>query len=185
MLFFFIKSAMLTSCSWTSLWRLFRTSYFHRWKDGSCIEVSPVKYDKAPGAPANAAAQGHFDFEASTSTMPMGTKPAVGGPSSQEVEHIYTFFDDIRYIPEIHELGGVSQTSVQNTINNMKKFLLKFRNYKNLWRTDKVSDGRFRERFVTYVHLFSWLSARNSSPRTLRSLLSMKKWINTRRVSMR
>ena len=99
----------------------------------------PVKYDKGPAAAANAG-QGQFDFEASTSTIPTGAKPAIGNSSSQEVEHLYTFFDDIRYIPEIHELGAASQTVVQNTINNMKKFLLKFRNYKNLWRTDKVSD---------------------------------------------
>jgi len=63
----------------------------------------------------------------------------VGGKSpSQEAEHLYTFYDDIRYIPEIHETASALQTVVHNTINNMKKFLLKFRNYKHLWRTDKV-----------------------------------------------
>jgi predicted DNA-binding protein YlxM (UPF0122 family) len=68
--------------------------------------------------------------------MPTGGKPTV--TSNQEVEHLYTFYDDIRYIPEIHETASANQIVVQNTINNMKKFLLKFRNYKNLWRTDKV-----------------------------------------------
>ena len=67
-----------------------------------------------------------------------GASDASTGPN-QDAEHIYTFFDDIRYIPEIHEIAAACQIDVQNTINNMKKFLLKFRNYKHLWRTDKVN----------------------------------------------
>ena len=111
---------------------LFSTSYFHRWKDGSCIEVSPIKYDKPPGAGATT---GGLDIEAITITMPTTTK------SGQEVEHLYTFYDDIRYIPEIHDTASANQGVVQNTINIMKKFLLKFRNYKHLWRTDKVNQS--------------------------------------------
>ena len=112
----------------------FSTSYFYRWKDGSCLEVGPVKYEKTTGG-----AQRNFDFESSTLNMNAGTKSGLDTTTTnQDAEHIYTFFDDIRYIPEIHEIATASQTVVQNTINNMKKFLLKFRNYKHLWRTDKV-----------------------------------------------
>jgi hypothetical protein len=114
---------------------LFSTSYFYRWKDGSCVEVSPVKYEKSSGATNTAAAQGGFDFDTTSVAMPSSTKPS----SSQEVEHLYTFYDDIRYIPEIHDIASATQGVVQNTINNMKKFLLKFRNFKHLWRTDKVN----------------------------------------------
>jgi hypothetical protein len=119
----------------------FSTSYFHRWKDGSCIEVSPVKYDKLPGATnaTGGGGQGAFDFDAALATVPTGAKPSMAMSSSnQEAEHLYTFYDDIRYIPEIHEIASATQIVVQNTINNMKKFLLKFRNFKHLWRTDKV-----------------------------------------------
>ena len=114
---------------------LFSTSYFYRWKDGSCVEVTPVKYDKLPGAPNATAGQGAFDYDSTAVVMPTGAKPS----SNQEVEHLYTFYDDIRYIPEIHEIASTTQVVVQNTINNMKKFLLKFRNFKHLWRTDKVN----------------------------------------------
>lgn len=83
--------------------------------------------------PNAGAGQGAFDFDTSSVHLPVG-----GKSPSQEAEHLYTFYDDIRYIPEIHETASALQTVVHNTINNMKKFLLKFRNYKHLWRTDKV-----------------------------------------------
>lgn len=66
------------------------------------------------------------------------------------MEHIYTFYDDIRYIPEIHETASVTQGVVQNTINNMKKFLLKFRNFKHLWRTDKVIKSKINKLFLLF-----------------------------------
>jgi hypothetical protein len=99
--------------------------------------VGPVKYDKLPGAPA-VGGQATLDLDTSSTLIPAGAKPSIASSASQEVEHLYTFYDDIRYIPEIHETASANQIVVQNTINNMKKFLLKFRNYKNLWRTDKV-----------------------------------------------
>lgn len=72
--------------------------------------------------------------------IPAGAKPSVATSSStQEAEHVYTFYDDIRYIPEIHEIASGTQIVVQNTINNMKKFLQRFRDFKHLWRTDKVN----------------------------------------------
>jgi hypothetical protein len=118
---------------------LFSTSYFYRWKDGSCIEVAPVKYDKTLGGINVTGGQGGFDYDASSTAVRAGGKPAVGAsPSNQEAEHLYTFYDDIRYIPELHEIATSIQGVVHNTINNMKKFLLKFRNFKHLWRTDKV-----------------------------------------------
>ncbi|CAF4278055.1 unnamed protein product, partial [Adineta steineri] len=115
------------------------TNYFYRWKDGSCIEVTPVKYDKSQSAATTAGGQGTSDFETSSTIIATNTKPSVTSSSSQEAEHIYTFYDDIRYIPEIHEVAGATQTVIQNTINNMKTFLLKFRDFKHLWRTDKLS----------------------------------------------
>ena len=118
---------------------LFSTSYFYRWKDGSCIEVAPVKYDKQAGATNTTGGYGAFDFDPALATVSTGTKPPVTTSStSQDAEHLYTFYDDIRYIPEIHEIASATQVVVQNTINNMKKFLLRFRNFKHLWRTDKV-----------------------------------------------
>lgn len=117
---------------------MFSTSYFYRWKDGSCIEVTPIKYDKPPAGTQATGAHGTFDLDA-TSGVPAGAKQALAtSATNQEAEHLYTFYDDIRYIPEIHETGTAIQGVVQNTINNMKKFLLRFRNYKHLWRTDKV-----------------------------------------------
>ena len=118
---------------------LFSTSYFTRWKDGSCVEVTPVRYEKPPGAANNTVTQNAFDFESTSIVASTGVKPS----GSQEVEHLYTFHDDIRYIPDVHELASTVQGVVQNTINNMKKFLLKFRNYKHLWRTDKVKSHRW------------------------------------------
>ncbi|CAF0851193.1 unnamed protein product [Rotaria sordida] len=119
--------------------RLF-TSYFYRWKDGSCIEVGPVKYDKSVGAINVVNGHGALDFDTASGIMPTGAKTTITTSSSnQEAQHIYSFYDDIRYIPEIHEIAAATQGVVQNTINNMKKFLLKFRNFKHLWRTDKLA----------------------------------------------
>ncbi|CAF3566931.1 unnamed protein product [Rotaria sordida] len=119
--------------------RLF-TSYFYRWKDGSCIEVGPVKYDKSVGAINVVNGHGTLDFDTASGIMPTGAKTTITTSSSnQEAQHIYSFYDDIRYIPEIHEIAAATQGVVQNTINNMKKFLLKFRNFKHLWRTDKLA----------------------------------------------
>ncbi len=126
--------SVLNYCSLMNFFK-FSSSYFSRWKDGSCIEVNPVKYDKLPGATNTTGNQGTFDFDTTSVTVPTGAKPS---SSNQETEHLYTFYDDIRYISEIHETASATQGVVQNTINNMKKFLLKFRNFKHLWRTDKV-----------------------------------------------
>ena len=130
----------------------FSASYFSRWKDGSCIEVTPVKYDKPPGGTnTTVGGQGAFDFDSTSSIMPVGGKPVIG--SSQEVDHLYTFYDDIRYIPEIHEIGTATQSVVHNVINNMKKFLLKFRNYKHLWRTDKVRKSKI-DHHRSFIFIF-------------------------------
>lgn len=98
------------------------------------MEVTPVKYEKPAGAANATSVHNAFDFESTSLVTSSGVKPG----SSQESEHLYTFYDDVRYIPEIHEHASSIQGVVQNTINNLKKFLLKFRNFKHLWRTDKV-----------------------------------------------
>ena len=141
--------------------------------------MSPVKYEKTTGGNAAAAttgAQRNFDFESSTLNMNTGTKSGLETTtaSNQDAEHIYTFFDDIRYIPEIHEIASACQTVVQNTINNMKKFLLKFRNYKHLWRTDKVRDELFFTMIIEMIR-FSWPFVKNSLPKIHRWAHSMKK----------
>ncbi|CAF4691617.1 unnamed protein product, partial [Rotaria sp. Silwood1] len=116
------------------------TSYFYRWKDGSCIEVGPVKYDKSTVVTHAANSHGGLDFDTASGIVPAGAKTTITtSSSSQEAQHIYSFYDDIRYIPEIHEMATATHGVVQNTINNLKKFLLKFRNFKHLWRTDKLA----------------------------------------------
>ncbi|CAF1153283.1 unnamed protein product [Adineta ricciae] len=93
-----------------------------------------------------AGGQGGNDFETSSAIIPTNAKHSATTTSSstQEAEHIYTFYDDIKFIPDIHEIAASAQNVVQNTITNMKKFLLKFRDFKHLWRSDKLA---FVEKF--------------------------------------
>jgi predicted DNA-binding protein YlxM (UPF0122 family) len=108
-----------------------------------------------------------LDFDTALATVSTGAKPSMTTSSSnQDVEHLYTFYDDIRYIPEIHEIASATQGVVQNTINNMKKFLLKFRNFKHLWRTDKVR--KYNQPIIHHLFLFSsWQSVKNSLQKIL------------------
>ncbi|CAM4852615.1 unnamed protein product [Rotaria socialis] len=151
------------------------TNYFYRWKDGSCIEVGPVKYEKTQSAPNAANGQGALDNDGSSGIGPSGAKTSIATSSSnQEAQHIYSFYDDIRYIPEIHEMATATHGVVSNTINNMMKFLLKFRNFKHLWRTDKLavcekffaknpSLGTFDEEVNRYQKNFDELEAMTKS----------------------
>ena len=165
----------------------FSTNYFHRWKDGSCIEVGPIKFDKALAAPAAThTLHSNFDFDASSALLPAGTKSStVTSSSNQEVDHLYTFYDDIRYIPELHEMAAATQSVVQSTINNMKKFLLRFRIFKHLWRTDKVRIRRPTSATDPSHVPDRRRCARNSLRRIHRWVHSMKKSISTRRIWMR
>jgi hypothetical protein len=108
-----------------------------------------------------AGGQGTTDFETSSVIISAGAKASVATSSSnQEAEHIYTFYDDIRYIPEIHEIASATQIVVQNGINNMKKFLVRFRDFKHLWRTDKVNKST-KIRISNLFIFSSWRYVRN------------------------
>ncbi|CAF1142789.1 unnamed protein product [Didymodactylos carnosus] len=110
-------------------------SFFHRWKNNSCIECPPVKFEKTSGTVDG----GTIIDSSQQQNQSIGGGGKSLGSTNQETEHLYTFYDDIRYIPEIHEIGQQIQGLVQITTNNLKKFLLKFKNYKHLWRTDKLA----------------------------------------------
>ena len=119
---------------------LFSTSYFYRWKDGSCIEVAPVKYDKPLGGiKCNRWSRRiRFRYIINSSTCWWKT---INMKHHHQVKklNIYIHFMMIFDIfQKFMKLLSSTQGVVQNTINNMKKFLLKFRNFKHLWRTDKV-----------------------------------------------
>lgn len=111
-----------------------------------------------------AGGQGGNDFETSSAIIPTNPKHSATttSSSSQEAEHIYTFYDDIKYIPDIHEIAASAQNVVQNTIANMKKFLLKFRDFKHLWRSDKVNI-EFELETIQYIfYCSSYRLSRNS-----------------------
>ncbi len=60
-------------------------------------------------------------------------------PVKQDDEvYLYTFHADVENRPEMIELTAQVQASVQKAIQNIKKYLLKFKKYKSLWKSEKV-----------------------------------------------
>jgi dynein heavy chain len=57
----------------------------------------------------------------------------------QDEAFLYTFLPDVANRPEMRELAIQIQNNVQKTVANMKKFLLKFKKYKSLWKSDKAA----------------------------------------------
>lgn len=57
----------------------------------------------------------------------------------QDEAYLYTFYSDVASRPEMRELAQQIQYNVQKTIQSMKKYLVKFKKYKNLWKSDKVT----------------------------------------------
>ena len=51
---------------------------------------------------------------------------------------LYTFYQDVAQRPEIRELAAHIQANMQKTVQLMRKYLLKFKKYKSLWKADKA-----------------------------------------------
>jgi dynein heavy chain len=56
----------------------------------------------------------------------------------QDDAYLYTFLQDVAARPEMRELAVQIQNNVTKSIANMKKFLLRFKKYKSLWKADKL-----------------------------------------------
>jgi dynein heavy chain len=55
----------------------------------------------------------------------------------QDDVYLYTFLHDVAARPEMRDLAVQVQNNVTKSITNMKKFLLRFKKYKSLWKADK------------------------------------------------
>jgi dynein heavy chain, axonemal len=59
----------------------------------------------------------------------------------QDEPYLYTFYADVVNRPEMRDIITQIQTNIQRTVQNVKKYLLKFKKYKALWKSDKVIDN--------------------------------------------
>jgi dynein heavy chain len=56
----------------------------------------------------------------------------------QDEAYLYTYFPDVVNRPEMRDLASQIHSSVQKTVQNMKRSLIRFKKYKTLWKADKV-----------------------------------------------
>jgi dynein heavy chain len=56
----------------------------------------------------------------------------------QDETYLYTYYSDVVNCLEIRDLAAQIQTNVQKSVQNMKRYLTRWKKYKSLWKSDKV-----------------------------------------------
>ncbi len=57
----------------------------------------------------------------------------------QDETYLYTYFNDVINRNEIRDLATQIQNTVQKSVANIKRYLTKWKKYKNLWKSEKVA----------------------------------------------
>jgi dynein heavy chain len=52
---------------------------------------------------------------------------------------VFSFFTDVTANPDIIAIIHTIQHSVKDTINNLTRYLLRWKRYRSIWKVDKVS----------------------------------------------
>ena len=57
----------------------------------------------------------------------------------QDETYLYTYLNDVANLAEIRELAAQIQGNVSKSVQNMKRYLTRWKKYKSLWKADKVA----------------------------------------------
>ena len=61
----------------------------------------------------------------------------------QDETYLYTYLADILNRPEIRDLTTLIQANVQKTVANVKRYIMKWKKHKSLWKAEKVRPFSF------------------------------------------